>query len=79
MQVQGSVIVKVASGKMLPLTKTETVTFAASGAKQTPERFKGGVKDVLESSFGAGAFEQTGLKMTTIQTSEERLETNWSV
>jgi hypothetical protein len=37
------------------------------------------VKDVLESSFGAGAFEQTGLKMTTIQTSEERLETNWSV
>ena len=78
-QVQGSVIVKVASGKMLPLTKTETVTFASSGAKQTPERFEGGVKDVLESSFGAGAFEQTGLKMTTIQTSEERLETNWSV
>jgi hypothetical protein len=78
-QVRGSVIVKVASGKMLPLTKTETVTFAASGSKQTPEQFEGGVKDVLEFSFGVGAFEQTGLKMTTIQTSEEQLEINWSV
>jgi Regulator of chromosome condensation (RCC1) repeat len=78
-QVRGSVIVKVASGKMLPLTKTETVTFAAAKGKQTPEQFEGGVKDVLESSFGVGAFEQTGLKMTTIQTSEEQLEINWSV
>jgi hypothetical protein len=58
---------------MLPVTKTEPLTFTASGVKQTPEQFEGGVKDVLELSFGAGAFQQVGLKMTTIQTSEERL------
>jgi hypothetical protein len=50
-----------------------------SSRRRRTGSFEGGVKDVLEFSFGAGAFEQAGLKMTTLQTSEEQLEINWSV
>jgi hypothetical protein len=53
----GSVLVRAAAGKMV---STETVKYAATAGKQKPELFEGGVKDILETSFGAGSFEQSG-------------------
>ena len=53
-----------------------TVKYAATAGKQKPEKFDGLPKDVLETSFGDAAFEQSGLKLTTIQTSEEKIEIN---
>jgi hypothetical protein len=53
------------------------VTRLTSG-KQTPERFEGGLPQVLEFSFNLLAFGQAALKLTSTQTSEERLEVNWA-
>jgi hypothetical protein len=75
-QVIGSVIVKDSAGKML---SSETLKYTEKGSKQKPERFEGGPLDVLESKFGEGAFEQTGLGLSAIQTTEEPLEINWFV
>jgi len=55
---------------------TGTVKYSASIGKQKPEKFEGQPKDVLETSFGEAAFEQTGLKLTTIETNEEKIEIN---
>jgi hypothetical protein len=74
--VQGSVLVKDTTGKML---SSETLKYTEKGGKQLPEHFEGAPQDVLESKFGAGAFEQTGLGLTVIQADEESLEINWFV
>jgi hypothetical protein len=71
--VRGSVLDPVKSNKML---STATLKYAATAGKQKPEKFEGLPKDVLETSFGEAAFDQSGLKLTTIQTSEEKIEIN---
>jgi FG-GAP repeat/IPT/TIG domain len=55
-----------------------TVKFVASTkGSQKPTRFEGGEEDVLLTKIGeGGAFEQTGLKITMIQTNEEKVEVN---
>jgi hypothetical protein len=75
-QVRGSVLAKTGAGKM---AAAETVKYAATAGKQKPERFEGGVAEVLESSFAEAPFVQTGLNLTMIKTSEEPIEINWFV
>jgi hypothetical protein len=75
-QVQGSVLVKNVAGKMATL---ETLKFTQKTGKQKPERFEGGPLEVLESKFGEGSFERTGLNLSIIQTDEVLLEINWFV
>jgi hypothetical protein len=58
------------------MATTATLKFTASGAKQVPERFEGGSLEVLESSVAGHAFEQTGLKLTSVQTNHEAVEVN---
>ena len=70
-KVRGHVISPVTSNKML---LTATVKFAATKGKQKPESFVGGEKQILESSFAGGPFEQSGQTITTLQTTEEKLE-----
>jgi hypothetical protein len=69
----GSVLNPVKSNKMLA---TATVKYAATAGKQKPEKFEELPRDVLETSIGEAAFVQSGLKLTTIQTSEEKIEIN---
>jgi len=71
--VHGSVLNPVKSNKML---STVTVKYAATAGKQKPEKFEGLPKDVLETSIGEAAFVQSGLKLTTIQANEEKIEIN---
>ncbi len=74
-EVRGSVIVKSASNKM---ASTETLKYRAKSGRQKPEQFEGGSVDVLETSIGGSPFEQSGLSLTTLQTDEEKIETNAS-
>ena len=69
--VRGSVIVPVAANVM---KLTATLNYEQLKAKQHVESFSGEPRDVLEAAFGAGAFEQTGLTLKTILTSEELVE-----
>jgi len=71
--VRGSVIVPVPRNAM---RLTSNLVYAQSKGKQSPESFEGEPKDILEASFSAEPFEQTGLKLTTIQTNEEKVEVN---
>jgi len=71
--VRGSVLNPVKSNKML---STATLKYTATAGKQKPEKFEGLPKDVLETSFGEAPFDQSGLKLTTIQTNEEKIEIN---
>ena len=71
--VQGSVLDPVKSNKMASLA---TLKYTESAGKQKPERFEGAPKDVLETAFGEAAVEQSGLKLTTIETDEEKIEIN---
>jgi FG-GAP repeat len=71
--VQGSVIVPVKANKM---SVTQALKFKASKGRQTPERFEGVAKDILEESFNGGTPENTGLKVSITQTSEEDVEVN---
>jgi hypothetical protein len=71
--VRGSVLNPVKSNKML---LSATLKYAASSGKQKPEKFEGLPKDVLETEFGEAAAEQSGLKLTTKQTNEEKIEIN---
>jgi hypothetical protein len=71
--VQGSVLNPVKANKMV---LTATVKYSATVGKQKPEKFEGQPKDVLETSFGEAAFEQSGLKLTTVQANEEKIEIN---
>jgi len=70
---RGAVIVPVAANKMLA---GAALRYSASKGKQKPERFVGEPAAILEASFGAQAFEQTGLTLAGTQTSEEAVETN---
>jgi hypothetical protein len=71
--VTGSVLNPVKSNTML---LSATLKYAASTGKQKPEGFEGLPRDVLETEFGEAAAEQTGLKLTTIQTNDEKIEIN---
>jgi hypothetical protein len=71
--IRGSVISPVLANKM---NLTATVKYAAVSGKQKPEKFEGLPKDVLETSFGEAAFEQSALKLVTVQTNEEKIEIN---
>jgi hypothetical protein len=51
-----------------------TVKYAETAGKQKPDRFEGMPQDVLETSFGEAPLEQSGVKLTTIQTNEEKIE-----
>jgi hypothetical protein len=72
-KVKGTVLFPVTANKMLA---SATVKFTASKGKQKPEKFEGGPKEVLESSFGGGAFEQSGQTITVIQTNATAVEAN---
>jgi alpha-tubulin suppressor-like RCC1 family protein len=74
--IRGSLLVKLGAGKM---STTETLKYAGTAGKQKPEKFEGGLKDVLESSFSEGPVEQAALTLTTVRTAEEKIETNWFV
>jgi len=65
-KVKGTVLFPVTSNKMLAVT---TLKFVGTGGKQKPEKFWEQPKEVLESKFGGGIFEQSGQTITTIQTS----------
>jgi FG-GAP repeat len=71
--VQGSVLYPVKTNKMLSLV---TLKYTESSGKQKPEKFEGAPKDVLETAFGEAAAEQSGLKLTTIESNEEKIEIN---
>jgi hypothetical protein len=71
--IRGSVINPVLANKM---NLTATVKYAAVSGKQKPEKFEGLPRDVLETSFGEAAFEQSALKLVTVQTNEEKIEIN---
>jgi hypothetical protein len=73
-KLSGSVIGPIAAIDKMALTAT--LKFAGSRGKQVPEAFEGEPKDILESSFSGGAFEQTRLTLTATQTSEEEVEIN---
>jgi hypothetical protein len=65
----GSVIAPVASGKTV---KTTAFKLVASGGKQKPERFEGGVREVLVNALA----EQVGVSLTATQTNDEAVEVN---
>ena len=44
------------------------------GEQTETRKFEGLPKDVLETSFGEAPFEQSALKLATIQTSKEKIE-----
>jgi hypothetical protein len=69
--VRGSVIAPVSRNVM---KLTANLPYTQSAGKQKPEGFTGEPKDVFEASLNEAPFEQTGLKMTTVQTNEEKLE-----
>jgi hypothetical protein len=71
--VRGSVIAPVTRNAM---KLTTNLPYTQSAGKQKPESFAGEPKDVFEASFNEGPFGQLGLKLTTIQTNEEKLEIN---
>lgn len=70
---RGSVIVPITSNKM---SLAQVFKFKATRGKQKPESFAGEAKDVLEASFNGQPVEQTGLTLTTTQTSEDEVEVN---
>jgi hypothetical protein len=71
--VRGSVIVPIATDKMLP---TLQLLAEASRGKQIQENFVGGPKDILEESVGGAPFEQTGLTVAMNEENGEELEVN---
>jgi hypothetical protein len=71
--ITGSVLNTVLANKM---ALSGTVKYAAVSGKQKPEKFEGLPKDVLETAFGEAPFEQSALKLVTVQTNEEKIEIN---
>jgi len=68
-----------AIGAIATKNRTELVNsfkFQQVKGKQKPERFEGGEKLLLSSSFAKEAFVQTGLKLESLTTSEEPIEVN---
>jgi hypothetical protein len=73
--VTGSVIGEVPRNAMKLSTTPKFV--ASTKGIQKPTRFEGGEEDVLLTKLGeSGPFEHTGLKLTMIQTNEEKVEIN---
>lgn len=73
----GSVIVELKTNKMELTEKLKFKTLGGANIwKQVPEKFEVAPRDVLMTSFNAGAAEQTGLKMEVEQTNEEKIEVN---
>jgi kumamolisin len=71
--VRGSVIVPVKANSMLA---KQTLKLAQKAGVQQPTHFDGQPNQVLETKIGTGAYEQTGLALTTIQINEEKTEAN---
>jgi len=69
----GSVIDPLTTNNM---QRIATDTFRASKGKQKPEHFEGEPNRILETSFGEGPYEQTGLTVTMTQDNEEDVEIN---
>jgi hypothetical protein len=69
--VAGSVIAQLT--KIDAMSSSNTLKFASSGGKQTPEAFEEQSKDTLTATLGSGA-EQAGLAATQKITNEESLE-----
>jgi hypothetical protein len=65
----GSLIAPVASGKTV---KTTAFKLVASGGRQKPESFEGGVREVLVNELA----EQVGVSLTATQSNEEAVEVN---
>ncbi|HEV7585914.1 MAG TPA: fibronectin type III domain-containing protein [Solirubrobacteraceae bacterium] len=65
----GSIIAPVTSGKTL---KTTAFKLVASGGRQKPESFEGGVHEVLVNALA----EQVGVSLTATQTNDEAVEVN---
>jgi 6-phosphogluconolactonase (cycloisomerase 2 family) len=72
-KLRGAAIVEVKANAM---SATATLKYAAIKGIQKPTHFEGLANEILETSFGTGPFEQTGLALTTIQTSDEKVEVN---
>jgi hypothetical protein len=73
MEIEGSVIGRIK--KINRMVEENLVTFKASGGKQVPEMFEGGVKDTLITNVGiAKTPEPTTLTAIPIVTNKERLE-----
>ena len=70
--ISGSVIAPISS--LEKMTSAYTLKYAQAGGKQAPESFEEAPKDVLSTSIGGGAGEQTGLKTTEKIANEEKLE-----
>jgi hypothetical protein len=71
--VSGSVLVPVKTNAMLA---TATLKYTSTADKQKPESFEAQPVDVLETSLNEGPFARAGLKLTTVLTNKEKLETN---
>jgi hypothetical protein len=65
----GALIAPVSSGRT---AKTSAFKLVASGGRQKPESFEGGVREVLLNALG----EQVGVTLTATQTNEEAVEVN---
>ncbi|HEY2398341.1 MAG TPA: fibronectin type III domain-containing protein [Solirubrobacteraceae bacterium] len=65
----GAIIAPVVSGKTV---KTTTFKLVASGGKQKPESFEGGVREVLVNALA----EQVGVSLIATQTNAEAVEVN---
>jgi hypothetical protein len=62
--VRGGVITAMPANKML---NKLTLTFVSQkGGKQVPEEFSGGPKEILETTFAGGPFEQSSLSLVTV-------------
>jgi hypothetical protein len=72
-RITGSVIVEVKANAML---SKATLKYSGTGGVQKPSKFEGGTEDVLHSTLGEGSPEASVLTLTTIQTSEEKVEVN---
>jgi|GEM_PF-1426353 len=70
---RGSVIVPLKANKGL---LTETLKFAEKVGKQKPEAFEAKGKDVIESSIGEAAFEQSAWSLISTLTNAEKVEVN---
>ena len=71
--VSGSVLVPVTPNKM---ALSATLKFVGKSRKQKPESFEGMPADVLMVAIGGGAPVQASLTLTTVKTSEEKIEIN---
>lgn len=70
---RGSIIVALKANKN---ALTQTLKFTEKTGKQKPEAFEGQAKDVIESSLGEAAFEQSGWSLTSTMTNAEKVEVN---